>query len=78
MNVDTRESDLTALSPEELRSEVWPGIDFAYATTWQDPRAAVADAIGQPRPLHVEMLYAVLGLLFVETILAWRFGYHTQ
>ena len=28
VNVDTTESDLAALDPEELRSEVWPGIPF--------------------------------------------------
>jgi hypothetical protein len=78
VNVDTRESDLTPVSQEELRSAVWPGIEFHYATTWQDPHVVAATAIGQPRPLCVGVLYAAFTLLLVETVLAWRFGYHTR
>ena len=46
------------------------------------PEASPAAADEEPlasRPgrVHVALLYVILGLLFVETILAWRFGHHT-
>ena len=76
-NVDTAESDLTPIDPEELRSEVWPGIPFVHQTTWQDLGAS---APGNPIPgrsrLHVDLLYVVLGLLLLETYLGWKLGYY--
>jgi hypothetical protein len=75
VNVDTVESDLAPLDPETLRNEVWPGIPFVHRTSWQD--AGRPQAMG-PRHGHVGLpavlLYAVLGLLFLEILLAWRFG----
>ena len=32
--------------------------------------------IGKRNELHLMLLYAVLVLLFVETLLAWKFGHH--
>ncbi len=76
VNVDTAESDLTQLSVDRLRNEVWPGVDFLYQTTWQKLQEQPAgQAIAQPGRLHVDLLYIVLGLLFLETFLAWRFGH---
>ncbi|MGA2031546.1 MAG: BatA domain-containing protein [Thermoguttaceae bacterium] len=77
VNVNTAESDLTQLGFDELQSEVWPGIAVAYRTTWDSADAAVAGPSAGPGRLHVQLLYLVLGLLFVETYLAWRFGYQT-
>ena len=77
VNVNTVESDLAAVSVEELQTDVWPGVAFGYRTTWQAADLHVAGAIARPGRLHVELLYLVLGLLFFETFLAWRFGHHT-
>jgi len=77
VNVDTVESDLTQLDESQLRSEVWPGVAFTHLTTWQDAQGPAAAPLVQPRHLHVDLLYAALALLFMETYLAWRFGYHT-
>ena len=76
VNVDTRQSDLAALGEEDLRSEVWPNIPFLYRTSRQGVEAARAGSMAGGAPLHIGLLYAVFGLLFVETFLAWRFGHH--
>ncbi len=76
VNVDTVESDLAAIGPEELQTDVWPGIPFLHQTTWQDldaTAAAVGAAHGRNR-LHVNLLYAALGLLLFETFLGWKMG----
>lgn len=79
VNLDTIESDLTQIDPEELRSEVWPGIPFVHQTSWEDlgatgPRVPIR---GSNR-LHISLLYTVLALLFVETFVAWKTGHHQQ
>ena len=75
VNVDTAEGDLARVEPDELRSVVWPSIPFVYQTSWQDLGVVPA---GGPESagsrLHVNLLYAVLGLLFLETFLGWRLG----
>jgi len=76
VNVDTAESDLARISPEELREEIWPGVPFEYRTTWEQPEATPAGASIRTSSLAKTLLYAVLALLFVETFLARRFGYH--
>ena len=78
VNVDPAEGDLTQLGRQQLRNEVWPGIDFDYQTTWQKPDGQPGVSIHRPGHLHVVLLYLVLGLLFLETLLAWRFGHHTS
>jgi hypothetical protein len=71
VNVDTSESDLTKLAADELPKEF---------TTHK--RANLDDAespsIGRRSGLHKSLLYCVLGLLFLETLLAWRFGHATR
>ncbi|HUT14343.1 MAG TPA: BatA domain-containing protein [Thermoguttaceae bacterium] len=79
VNVDTAESDLTHLGEEGLRREVWPGVEFVYSTSWQhldQPPSAAIGPLSRVGSLHVGLLYFALGLLFLETFLAWRFGYH--
>ena len=76
VNVDTVESDLAQVTPEELREEVWPGVPFEYCTTWEQAEAPSAAHIGSTSGLAKTFLYAILGLLFAETFLARRFGYH--
>ncbi len=78
VNVDTAESDLTQLSEQQLRTDVWPGIELHHQTTWSNVDEEPLAAITRPGRLHVYLLYVVLGLLFVETFLAWRFGHHTS
>ena len=76
MNVDTRESDLAAVDAEDLKNNVWPEVPFQYQTTWQQTDAQVAAPVVRSWRLPVLLLYAVLGLLITETLLAWRFGHH--
>jgi hypothetical protein len=77
VNVDTVESDLTKLTPEQFRNQVLPGVPFVHRTSWENsddrPVAQTTPRSGLPNGL----LYVVLGLLFAETYLAWRFGHHT-
>lgn len=76
VNVDTTESDLTKVTPEEMRDDVWPGVDFTLQTSWQDvDEPPAAELTGQGK-LHRWLLYGVLALLFCETFLAWQFGHH--
>ncbi len=77
VNVDTVESDLRQVSQEELRKRVWPGVAFDHHIEWRNLQRPVTAAIARPSPLDLEMLYVVLGLLFLETLLAWRFGHQT-
>ena len=67
VNVNTAESDLARISPEELPRE------FSTHGRASADESGVP-AIAQRSGLHKSLLYIVLGLLFVETILAWRFG----
>ncbi len=78
VNLMTAESDLTRISRDELQNEVWPGIPIGYETSWQGegtPRPLSAAATWQ---LHVGLFYAVVALLLLESILAWRFGYNAR
>ena len=70
VNVDTAESDLARLSPDELPKE------FA---THKRTNLDDADSAGIARrnTLHKNLLYCVFGLLLLETCLAWRFGHAT-
>ncbi len=62
VNVDTTESDLAQIDADDLRNQTWPDIPFVYQTSWQDIKGAgVGTAHGQ-QGLHVDLLYAALGL----------------
>ena len=76
VNVDTVESDLATVDPEELQSEIWPGIPYLHQTSWQDLGATAPNAPrrGEYR-LPMGLLYLALGLLFLETLLGWKMGY---
>jgi hypothetical protein len=76
VNLDTAESNLTQLSPERLADTVWEGVSFDYRTTWQTLDDETIGAPGDDVYLQVHLLYAVMVLLFLETLLAWRFGHH--
>jgi hypothetical protein len=74
VNVDTAESDLTQVDPEDLRNETWPNIPFIYRTSWQDIKGTAVGAALAKHALHVDLLYVVLGLLFAESFLGWKMG----
>jgi hypothetical protein len=74
VNVDTAESDLTKLEPAELRDRVWSGVPFQLRNDWQDLSLESDEAIVRRNTLHQFVLLAVLGLLFLETLLAFLFG----
>jgi hypothetical protein len=76
VNVDPVESDLTKVSPEELRDEVWPDIPFVHQTTFQNLDQPASGPVARRNELAKGLLYAVLFLLFVETYLGRRFGHH--
>jgi hypothetical protein len=78
VNVNTVESDLTPIGEDELQKDVWPDTAFSYQTTLQNDDARRPGPIARPGRLHVELLYVVLGLLFAESFLAWRFGHHAR
>jgi hypothetical protein len=67
VNVDTAESDLTKLAPDELPKEF-----TIYGKQGLDE--SEAPQIQTRSGLHKYLLYGVLGLLFSETFLAWWFG----
>ena len=74
VNVDTVESDLRKLAPEQLRQGLWSGIPFETSRENLDEQPV--RRIGRRGTFSRELLYAALGLIFLETFLAWRFGHH--
>jgi hypothetical protein len=75
VNVDPRESDPAKLDQAGLK-EALPNWEFLYDNDWR-PLTSNAASVGQRGELHRPMLWAVLTLLFVESVLAWKFGHHT-
>lgn len=76
VNVDSRESDLTKLEQDELKNELFTGLEFDYHTQWQThgPTSTAARAPTLERGgLSRLLLYAALFLLFVEQLMAWQF-----
>ncbi len=76
-NTDPSESDLARLDQSALASLI-PGWNFVYVyvTDWKD-LTDDAGSVGRRGELHRPMLYAVLGLLLLESFLAWKFGHHS-
>jgi hypothetical protein len=72
--LDRRESDPAKIDATELRTALLPDVDFAYRTRWEEPvpQAAKTTARGG---LSRWLLALVLGLLLVEQVMAWRFGW---
>jgi hypothetical protein len=75
-NTDPAESDLTKLDAAVL-GELLPGWKFIYVhpSDWRELTRDAA-SVGRRGELHRPMLYALLVLLLVESILAWKFGHH--
>jgi len=78
VNLMTAESDLTRISADELQNEVWPGLPLDYETSWQGDGAPLPSTAGPSGQLYVGLLYAVVALLLLESILAWRFGFNVR
>ncbi len=73
-NPDPLESDPAKLDASGLRAAV-PGWEFHYDNDWK-PLQANAASVGHRGELHRPLLWGVLGLLFLESLLAWKFGHH--
>ncbi len=75
-NTDPAESDLSRLD-ESVLAELLPGWKFVYIhpSDWKELTRDAA-SVGRRGELHRPLLYAVLALLLVESILAWKFGHH--
>ena len=67
----------TRLKLDKLRpqAEAVPGWKFTYLTNWKD-LTGNASSVGRRGELHRPLLYALLVLLIVESIAAWKFGHH--
>jgi len=74
VNVDASEGDLAKLTAEELENNVWPEANFVLQTTWQNFDQRTAGEVSRREVLHRWLLYGALGLLLMETLMAWRFG----
>jgi hypothetical protein len=72
-NVDTAESDLTRISLDDLRDDVWPGISFE-SFDGQVASEEPTSPIVRRDALHHWLLYAALALLLIETALASWLG----
>ncbi len=73
-NPDPIESDPAKLTEAGLKASV-PGWKFLYDNDWRGLEKSAA-SVGQRGEIHRPLLWAVLVLLIVESVLAWRFGHH--
>jgi hypothetical protein len=73
-NPDPKESDPLKLDKAGLIDAV-PGWAFTYLTNWKDLTQSAA-SVGRRGELHRPLLWALLALLIIEAIAAWRFGHH--
>lgn len=78
VNTNTAESDLTPLSVDELRNEVWPGIPFHHQTSWQNISDGASPQLSGRGRLNGWLIGAALSLLLFEPFLAWRMGRHRR
>lgn len=74
VNVDTLESNLAQATPDDVRSDTWPGIPFACQPSWQEIKSTGISTPHGRRGLHVNLLYTALGLALAEVMLTWKLG----
>ncbi len=67
VNVDPRESDLARVDIEQLHAAIKLRRDYSASGIGQG-------GLASSTPLHRWLLHAVLGLLLLESVLAWWFG----
>jgi hypothetical protein len=73
VNIDTAESDLQAMSDDDFTA--FPGLNYAVFDATERLRAAKGDErLITGREFWRWFLAGVLGLLILETLLAWAFG----
>jgi len=73
-NPPAAESDPRKLDRAGL-TEAVPGWNFAYMTNWRE-LAGNAGAVSRRGELHRPLLFALLGFLLLESVLAWMFGHN--
>jgi hypothetical protein len=75
VNTVPAESDLTKLVADDLR-DLFPGWDFTLTDRWEQSAISSIGDLESTGAFHRPLLYLALLLLFLETVLAWRFGHH--
>ena len=78
VNVDPVESELAKISPEELQVDEWPGVPFFHQTSPRRSAGSPVGGGGRQSLLPKWLLYMALGMLFLETYLARRFGHYSR
>lgn len=76
VNVDPQESDLASLRAEDLRTDILPGVEFAYQTEWEDTPGVAEKkvrVVSTSSGLARSLLLAAFCLLVVEQVMAWKF-----
>lgn len=76
VNVDSMESDLSALRLEELRTDLLPGVEFTYLTEWEESSNGLGErtrVMSTGTMFSRSLLIAALALLLVEQLMAWHF-----
>jgi len=75
VNIDRRESDLSALSRDDLKSELLPTTDFSYWTTAREIVRKPGGRLSTHPSMSRWLIVAALCLLLIEPLMAWRFPY---
>ncbi len=73
VNVDPRESSLDHIGEDELKTDLLPGVEIQYLTQWQDGPRKSAGGLADRGGLTRWLLLAVLCLILVELLMAWKF-----
>ncbi len=75
VNLNTRESDLTQVDPQELLSIHFAGTPVRIRSSWEPEVAGpVETLVPAPKYLQGWLLLAALVLLFADSFLGWFFG----
>lgn len=78
VNLNTAESDLEQVTPEELARDVWPGVRYFHRTNWRDSEPGTTEAIVVRNRLHIWLLATAVCLLLTESFLTWFSGRYAQ
>ncbi len=73
VNLDPRESRLEKISEKEMRQTLLPDLQFLYMTKWQKKLSLPGHTASHSGKISQWLLIAVLCLLLVEQLMAWRF-----
>jgi len=75
VNVDPRESLLECMDEKELKSSLFSSVDMSYRTQFRDSGQTSLGPVSSRDGLTRWLLYLVMGFIFVEQVLAWRFSF---